>query len=76
MFKPVFLSGLFSFSILSLLSVPIAAFGQAQGLTSQAQTQSTASENIPALELQQFVQIRKRWQSVDQDSQRKMVGEI
>jgi len=70
MFKSVLICGLLG---LSLLSLPIAANAQAQQLNAQTQTQSTASAEIPSLELQQFVQIIKRWKTIDQESQGKMV---
>ncbi len=71
MLKPFF-CGLLS---LSFLSIAIAAPSHAQS-AAQALTQTASVGNIPALELQQFVQVLKRWKSIDMESQRKMVGVI
>jgi hypothetical protein len=73
MLKPVLLSGLVG---LSLVSFAIAAQAQSQGQIYQAQIQSTASPTIPALELQQFVQVQKRWKGIEQQSQGLMVQAI
>ncbi len=71
MFKFVCVCGLLSLSIISL---PIAT--DAQQINAQAQNQSTASAEVPSLELQQFVQVLKRWKNIDQESQGKMVQVI
>ena len=73
MLKPVLLSGLVGLSIVSFAIAPNA---QAQGITYQAQIQSAASQTIPALELQQFVQVQKRWKGIEQQSQGLMVQAI
>ena len=73
MLKPVLLSGLVG---LSIFSFAIAAQAQSQGQIYQAQIQSAASQTIPALELQQFVQVQKRWKNIEQQSQGLMVQAI
>ena len=73
MLKPVLLSG---FVGLSIVSFAIAAQAQSQGQIYQAQVQSAASPTIPALELQQFVQVQKRWKGIEQQSQGLMVQAI
>lgn len=71
MLKPFF-CGLLS---LSFLSVAIASPSQAQS-AAQILNQTASVGNIPALELQQFVQVLKRWKTIDMESQKKMVGVI
>ncbi|MEB3311831.1 MAG: DUF4168 domain-containing protein [Snowella sp.] len=71
MLKPFF-CGLLS---LSFLSVAIASPSQAQS-AAQTLTQTASVGTVPALELQQFVQVLKRWKSIDLESQRKMLGVI
>ena len=61
---------------LSLLSFPTVVRSQANQLSAPNPSQVATSQDITPLEIQQFVQVLKRWQSLEVDAQKKIVEGI
>jgi hypothetical protein len=73
MFKPIFVGGCLA---ISLFLIPAIAYGQASSLTPAAPSEMATSDQITPLEVQQFVQVLKRWKDIDQESQKKILMAI
>jgi hypothetical protein len=73
MFKPIFVGGCLA---ISLFLIPAIAYGQASSLTPAAPAEMATGDQITPLEVQQFVQVLKRWKDIDQESQKKILMAI
>ncbi|MGL5036115.1 MAG: DUF4168 domain-containing protein [Microcystaceae cyanobacterium] len=62
--------------LISLFSFPQVANSQANQLGAPSPSQVAASQDIKPLELQQFVQVLKRWQGLDMEAQKRIVEGI
>lgn len=73
MFKSILVGGCLA---ISLLLSPAIAYGQASSLNPEAPTTMATGAEITPIEVQQFVQVLKRWKDIEQDVQRKIVVAI
>ena len=73
MFKPVFVGGCLA---ISLFLIPAIASGQASSLTPAAPSEMATGDQITPLEVQQFVQVLKKWKDIDKEGQQKILTAI